>query len=70
MDMNRFFEKITSGRWILTVIVSIILVILVLMPNFISVEKNVDKVLNIIELVVVFYFLREDRKKEENGSDK
>jgi len=53
-------EKLLSGRYIFTIVCASVFAILSVMGKI-----PVDKVVEVIMLVLVFYFTRTDRKQEE-----
>ena len=61
MDKQKIIEKLTSGRFILTIIVGIVFAVLAIMKVL-----PVDKVHDVILIVIYGYFTRSDRKSE-NG---
>lgn len=61
--MNRLIEKLGSGRFIFTVISAFVFLI----GSFRELIPS-DKVVEIIMLIIIFYFNRTDRKT--NGEEK
>ena len=58
-------DKILSGRFIFTIICAGVFAIL-----SITGKIPADKAVEVIMLVLVFYFTRNDRQKEDNGGVK
>ena len=59
---QKFLSKLLSGRWIFTVICAIAFLYCVIARIFAPVDIK-----EIVMIIIVFYFQRNDRGKQDNG---
>jgi len=64
MDWRLFITKLTSGRYYLTLIAGIILITGTFRGVF-----PADKVLDIVNLIVIFYFVRKTMDGTQGGKE-
>jgi hypothetical protein len=63
MNFATILEKFTGGRFLLTIAACILLV------KWGWAETMTDKLINTVENIVIFYFLRNDRNGGANGQN-